>query len=277
MGKFKDLTGQRFGKLVVIEHAGKAKCGLTQWECLCDCGKTITVIGNNLVRNHTKSCGCFAPEATSKRNTKDLVGQKFGRILVISRDHVDKNRHVYWKCLCDCGVETVIASSSLLNGRTRSCGCLARELTSKTHFKHGMKNTRLYGIWSKMKERCNDTENPKFARYGGHGISVCEEWQKSFISFKDWALAHGYKDNLSIDRINNDGNYEPSNCRWADAITQANNTSANRRITIDGETHTITEWERIMGYKHGVIFARLNYGKMSEKESVKKPLRKKHI
>lgn len=119
---------------------------------------------------------------------------------------------------------------------------------------------RLYGIWSGMKDRCFNANNTNYHRYGGRGITVCEEWKKDFVPFRDWAWANGYNDSLSIDRVNNDGNYEPTNCRWATREVQANNTSTNHYITINVTTKTIAEWSKITGVPERTIWARLNNG-----------------
>lgn len=119
--------------------------------------------------------------------------------------------------------------------------------------------TRLYHIWQNMKSRCYYSKQEKYKRYGGRGIKVCEDWQ-DFTAFKEWAIKNGYSDNLSLDRINNDGDYEPQNCRWADMRTQQNNRRNNRFVTINGETRTISEWSRISGIKRSTLSSRIQRG-----------------
>lgn len=149
----------------------------------------------------------------------ELTGQRFSYLTVVE-PRGTKNGHTMWLCRCDCGNEKVISAKHLMSGNIKSCGCM--------HFKacltHGKTETRLYHIWCTMKNRCKNPSSPKWYRYGGRGIKVCEEWQR-FEPFYKWAIEHGYSDELSIDRINNDGNYEPNNCRWATAKEQANNKS----------------------------------------------------
>lgn len=158
----------------------------------------------------------------------DLTGQRFGRLTVIERAGTKKG-HATWLCICDCGKESTVKGSSLTSGMTRSCGCLYKAVNQTgAHTTHNGSKDRLYNIWRTMRQRCQNPNSTKFADYGGRGIKVCEEWQ-SYPVFRDWALSHGYSDDLSIDRINVNGNYEPSNCRWATAKVQANNRRPRKR------------------------------------------------
>lgn len=156
-------------------------------------------------------------------STKDLVGQKFGRLLVLEKTDARVHRHIVWKCLCDCGKECFIQTSSLTSGKTRSCGCLMNESRGKGKIKHHRSNEKIYYVYRNMLDRCNRQKNKDYKHYGGRGIKVCEEWQNDFQNFYDWAMANGYCDGLTIDRINNDGDYEPSNCRWTTRAVQATN------------------------------------------------------
>ncbi|MBO0438948.1 hypothetical protein [Candidatus Enterococcus ikei] len=153
----------------------------------------------------------------------NLENKKFGRLVALKRvDNI--GNHAYWLCLCECGKEKSIRSDHLNNGLIKSCGCLEIEsrIQGNNH-KHGSSKQRLYRIWSGMKKRCFNKKCLAFRNYGGRGITVCDEWKNDYVNFENWALANGYDSDLSIDRINVDGNYEPSNCRWANAKVQANN------------------------------------------------------
>lgn len=196
----------------------------------------------------------------------DMVGKHCGRLTVISRgEKRGAYTGAFWNCKCDCGNLTTVSGSDLRRGEIKSCGCLRIDAISKDpDQKHT--GTRLYAIWQGMKRRTTTKTNPRYADYGGRGITVCPEWRDSFEKFRDWALTNGYQDDLTLDRIDNDGNYEPSNCHWATYLEQGNNTRRNHRIEFDGETHTMAEWAVLKGIKLQTLAARINtYGWSIEK------------
>lgn len=189
-----------------------------------------------------------------EKNAKDLLGARFGRLVVIEKtNRRTSGRHVIWRCKCDCGNECFVQSNSLTTNKTKSCGCLI--IGRVTHHQSG---TKLYDVWCAAKARCNNPKNKNYKHYGGRGIKVCDEWENSFQAFYEWAMANGYKEGLSIDRIDNDGNYEPANCRWVTQEEQCNNRRTSHKLTYEGETHTITEWSKITGIKRKIISQRVN-------------------
>lgn len=156
----------------------------------------------------------------------NITGQKFGRLTAIKPCGKTSGGNILWLCECDCGNKTTVPTQHLKSGNTQSCGCLNSELASKRFTKTGASNHRLYRIWRNMKRRCYDKTFKAYKNYGGKGVLICEEWLKSFENFYNWAIGNGYKDDLTIDRIDVKGNYEPKNCQW---ITRSENTKKSWR------------------------------------------------
>jgi len=177
----------------------------------------------------------------------DMTGERYGRLTV---DHLycrgGNGKKLLWACICDCGNVVNVSRDKLVSGHTTSCGCFHKDEVSKRVIKHGMSNTRLFWCWQHMINRCENPKDKNYNHYGGRGITVCEEWHDS-STFINWALNNGYEKKLTIDRIDVNGNYEPSNCRWVDYKTQDRNKRNNIFITYEGETHCLSEWCEIKG------------------------------
>lgn len=196
---------------------------------------------------------------------KDIHGRKFGKLTVIRFEEI-KDRKARWLCKCDCGNEKVIASAYLLNGNTKTCGAPIHRM------KHGMCGTRIHRIWTNMKNRCDSESANHYDRYGGRGITYCDDW-KEFEPFYKWAMKNGYTDKLSLDRIDNDGMYSPDNCRWTTHNEQMKNTKRNIYVEINGVTKTLTDWARHIGINEKTMSNRYVQGDRGSR--LIRPLEKK--
>jgi len=216
---------------------------------------------------------------------KDLTGKKFGKLTVIKLDHKEqvylsngyKNGYRYfYLCRCECGNEKIIQDSSLISGKTKSCGCLLKEnkAIGELNKTHNQTKTRLYKIWQKMKERCYNKNNNRYYCYGQRGIKVCNEWLNDFVLFYNWAINNGYKDNLTIDRIDVNGNYEPDNCRWLTNKEQSQNRRSNFNITLGNKTQCLTKWAEDYNISEGTVRDRIKRGWDIEK-AIKTKVRKR--
>lgn len=279
---FIDLTGKKFGKLTVISRAENrvSKNGKKQavWHCRCECGNEKDILASNLTRGLSKSCGC---QSKNKHPTNfiDLTGKRFGRLTVMEISET-KDWDIYWKCVCDCGNTTNVLSAKLRSGKTKSCGCLRTEKLVDRTKKHGLRHNRIYSIYCTMKARCYNPNNNEYHNYGGRGIKICDKWlsEDGAKNFADWAYANGYDENAdygecTIDRINVDGDYEPSNCRWATMKQQMNNTRYTVFLTYNGETKSAAEWSEITGVRQGLLTERKRRG-WSDKDCIERPIRK---
>lgn len=200
---------------------------------------------------------------------KDITGKKFGKIKVISFVGLNKHHSALYLCRCDCGNEKIINGSDLRSGHIISCGCYKRTRLGKETTIHGLSKLKSYKrilkIRRHMLDRCYSTKSGKYKNYGARGIKVCDEWKNDFLTFYNWAINNGFNENLyqkeqSLDRIDVNGNYEPSNCRWVDSKTQARNKTNNVTITYNNETHCIKEWAEILSINSSTISYRLKLG-----------------
>lgn len=244
--KIQDFTGQKIGRLTVLERVGSS-CP-PKWRCVCECGKECVKSSTFLRSSEVPSCGCYTSEVTSKSRLDDITGKRYGRLTVIKR--VPSNGLTKWLCRCDCGNEIEALGNNLKRGHTISCGCYRDESRVKVKTIHGYTHTRAYGVWSKIKGRCYQKNNPSYPRYGGRGIGMCDEWRDNPEAFIKWAYENGYRDDAkygecTVDRIDNNKGYSPDNCRIANEKTQANNRRTNRYIEHNGESKTMAQWSDI--------------------------------
>lgn len=217
---------------------------------------------------------------------ENLKGMRFGNLVVVERSGSNKQYRAMWLCKCDCGEEKRIASHDLKHGGTISCGCVGR-IKRMENMKKGAANSRKIGsenrakkleekkmkpkprvmhrrlanIWNAMKSRCYNNNHVGYENYGGRGIMICKEWLEDYFEFEDWALSNGYDNDLTIDRIDNDGGYSPENCRWSTYEEQMNNRRDNNFVTINGETKTIAQWAREYDLAWSTIKQRVVTGK----------------
>ena len=269
----KDLTGMVFGKWTVLYQAEDIVTPngthVAAWCCKCECGTIRDVRGADLTNGSSTSCGCI--------HQPNLIGMTFGRLTVIARvdDYVDKwGKHTsQWLCECSCENHTIciVRGPSLTSKKhpTRSCGCLRKEVASdkrKQQQTHGMSKTKIYKVWGSMKARCNNPNNKFYYRYGARGIKVCEEWNNSFDAFFQWAVTSGYKEGLSIERLDNDKGYEPNNCTWISLKDQATNKGifSNNKSGVTGVSWNTKEqmWESDIG----VDYKTIHLGLFTDKE-----------
>ena len=189
----------------------------------------------------------------------DIAGQRYGHLTVVKYDG-HRNGRAYWLCKCDCGNQKVIAARDFAFGTTKSCGCMQHAHGLRKYGDAEYRNPSLYRTWNTMKQRCENPNREKYSIYGGRGIKVCNDWINSFLSFYKWAIQNGYKDGLTIDRIDVNGDYCPENCRWITNKEQQRNKRNNHLVYYRGETHCIAEWAEILGVSYDHIRYRVKRG-----------------
>lgn len=264
--KISDYIGKRFGYLTVIGESDKKHRYSNSWDFKCICGETISDQPARVLSGHRKSCGkCEDAKryVSPKFDIEQYIGKKSNMLTVVGvAPRLESDRTWKLDCVCDCGSHTYITPSQFNRGVVKSCGCLRR---SGTRTEDGRSLNPLYGIWSQMMRRCYNPKEKHFSRYGGRGIAVCAAWH-SFDNFKKWSDSIGGRPSgTSLDRINNDGNYEPSNCRWATSQQQHRNTSSNIVIEYNGERKTLVEWAESTGIKWAVLHNRYLRGWNTER------------
>lgn len=227
----RDLTRETFGRWVAIDRAPN-RGGRAYWRCRCECGAERDVLAASLVGGRSTSCGCWASLVE--------VGDRYGRLVVVGPATRNKHGQGRSLCRCDCGTEVVVINSQMTSSHTRSCGCLSRDATRERATKHGMSESRTYVAWENMIQRCYNKRHPSYENYGGRKIEVAREWRESFDAFlRDMGEA---AEGDYIDRIDVDGNYQASNCRWVDAKTSARNKRNTRYLTLHGVTKPLVVW-----------------------------------
>ena len=196
----------------------------------------------------------------------DLTNKTFGRLTVLKEsDTRSKQGYVQWVCRCECGNTIIVSSYSLTSGNTKSCGCLQKEIVtnrnmSRSRYSSVDRQTRLYKIWKGMHARTSYESQASYRDYGARGIKVCDDWADDYTKFRDWALDHGYDDNLTIDRVDVNDDYTPDNCKWSTRKEQNNNQRSNIQLTYNGETHTAAQWAEMIGVSKDCIYKRIQKG-----------------
>ena len=195
------------------------------------------------------------------KHYKDRIGERHGRLLIVN--YLGK---CLFLCVCDCGKEKAVRANHLVDGKVKSCGCLASEMTAQRNKEkfygktHGESKTRLYKIWLDMKQRCHNPKQPTYKWYGAKGIKVCDEWKNNYLLFKKWAMENGYTGKLTIDRINTCEDYSPNNCRFITMSEQARNKSTNIIVEIAGKKKCLLDWCKEYGKNYGTVVGRVRCG-----------------
>lgn len=268
-GSYKDITNKKFNMLTAIELVRIEKRIGAIWKFRCDCGNEVEYPASRVTSKNsiTKSCGCINKNKPPKL---DLSGMRFGRLVVT--DIYERRRgksgvKFFWLCKCDCGNEKYVSASLLRNGTILSCGCLHRENITKSVSTHGISKTRIYKILRGMIQRCENPNNSAWEHYGGRGIKICEEWRNAengALNFYNWSMSNGYKDGLTIERINVEKDYSPDNCKWETWENQHRNTRKTHMIEYKGKKIPLVTACEIEGIKYYTAIHRLKQGATPE-------------
>lgn len=264
---FIDLTGKKVNMLTVLERVKNSESGKTMWLCKCECGTERILPSYLLTKGVSFSCGC----QRRKLKSVDITGFKneYLEVLHLSGKKTTKSRSRHWVCKCAfCGEKFVANTSEIKSGAKKGCGCNHYKNVSSSLKTHGLSKTRIYSIWTGLKNRCFNKNELAYKNYGGRGITVCKEWsgKNGFMNFYHWAMENGYDDTLTIDRKDVNGNYEPSNCRWATYKEQVRNRRNTLKYTINGKEMTLKEWCDLYEIDYHLVYERIfTYGYSVEK------------
>ena len=250
----KDISNQRFSKLVAVKIVGK-KNSNNIWECVCDCGNSISTTATSLLGGNTRSCGCLIVETMASLR-KDITGKKFGYLTVIADLPSVKGRR-FSLVKCDCGNEKTVNTYAMTSGRIISCSKCGKK---KKTIKHGLSGNRLYFVWKSMIDRCYNPKFKHYRNYGGRGIAVDERWMslEQFVS----DMSDGYEKGLELDRIDNDKSYSKCNCRWSTKIENNRNKRTNVRVEYEGKTYVLKELSDILSIPYS------SFGAMVKKRGI---------
>lgn len=267
--------GKIYGELTVLDEYYDKKRKARMFKCKCSCGGERIVRKYEVLNGSITHCGGKVHRMYKHNNDKIYIGKRYGSLTVQAFDYDKEKKVVLWVCKCDCGNIRTVVPNLVKNGSVKSCKeCVQKTIiqnNKELNKTHGLSDTRIYHIWLGMRDRCKNPKNDSYKYYGGRGIKVCKEWNESFESFYKWVIENGYRDDLTIDRINNDGYYEPSNCRWATYKEQNNNKRKPKPriyLTIDGIEKSLKEWSKESEFTTQAIVYRLNVKNMPPKEAV---------
>ena len=257
--RWKNYDGQTFGYLTALYRDPD---DANKYVCRCTCGRSVSARISNLISGNTKRCG----DTNCITKTDDVTGMRFGKLVAqkylgLTQVCADGRKAATWHCLCDCGAEVDVPYRSLKTGHTKSCGCYQIDVQRARKTTHGLSKTRLYKTYLNMRARCNTPSASEYDRYGGRGIQVCSEWEESFEAFYNWSIQNGYSDELTIDRIDNDGPYSPDNCRWTTCAIQNRNKSDVHWFDFHGELLPLTDVATRLGVSPNGIRHHLNRGR----------------
>ncbi|WP_050508105.1 hypothetical protein [Pseudomonas syringae] len=260
---------EKIGSMTLLLLPGQKKLMAEKRLFECQCGNLKMVRVAHVAKGVTVSCGCV------KRKNLVHIGQRSGRLEVIDDQAITVGKSLRVLCRCDCGTEKLVGVFEITKSLTASCGCLVRETASRLNLIHGGEGSRLYTVWHGMKTRCTDPNSQNYHRYGGRGITVCDEWAGDFAVFRSWAIQNGYDDLLQIDRINVDGGYCPENCRFVTPMVNANNRGNNVLLSAFEEIKTMRDWSRDerCAVSYSTLKKRIKAGRFTHEEAITRTAR----